>query len=564
MDALVSALVPAIEESLQKHLGSVTSLIDGRTNAGTLDPTSVLESLAKISPNENITEFLQSLATSALDPLDAFGRELVTHIATGVLLHTYLAGQSGNQLTQRLGKPQNQRAILDTPVLIALIGSTQEQRDAEATIRRAVQDGWNVVVAQHSIEELTELVEREIPNLRRLYREAHEKNARIDFYAALVDDQFHGIIISALQDGTYTELQQVLEAAIRLPQRLDSLGVNVREHGNSISQSRFDACFKALNNHLQHSTRKRSVKVITRDADSMTMAWRRRTREKSANWPGAWIITSDRAMNHAYSAVSLDRVAITLTLPQWTTVLSISAAPGELSEFASLAAGQFVDEAIWELPARFPKDSAMQLAAQLSPGQGGSNLDVYHAQKLYELPEMLDKIAENSSPHQLTSEVMAARARRLNSLTNIDRSRKEQQIASAYIHASKAKDAELKAQKDLMELERKNSQMQAELRLEQSKRIEGEESARVQKIKFIRVVWSIGFVLIAGICLLCTLFFGNLTSQLIAGSVLVGVIFLTFQWSRNYETKIHVLGWTIVSESLGALSAVQSLIFPQS
>ena len=560
LDTLVAALVPAIDESLRQHLGSARMLIEGKITPRATDNTSVQRALENSSPRVEVVQLLQSLALSALDPLDPFGLELVTHIATGCVLHSYVSGSSKQTLTHALGEAQSQRAILDTPVLISLIGPAKDQRDAELSIKQASSQGWDVVVPKHSLEELNELVDRELPRLQRLYQEAHERNARIDFYAALVDDQFHGIIITALQEGTYERLSDVTKAVQELPGRLQELGATVREHGNEISPDRRDKCKKALAEYLNRTNRPRSPKVIARDAETMTMAWRRRRRETSAHWPGAWIITTDQAMNPAYSSISSDRVSITLSLAQWTTVIAISARPTELVQLATVAAGQFVDEAVWQLPARFPEEFAIKLAAQLSPEQGGSNLDLHQAQVMRQLPEMLDQIASNASPTVLASKVLAERTKRLNALNELDRTHRDKQIAAAYIDATSAQERELRTQRQLNQILQENTRLNDDLTAAQNEKSDTEKRLADQAKRHIRILWSIPIVLGTVIWLVMAVVFGSFLVQAFSAVLLLASLVLTFQWCRKLDTSLRILAWSIAIEALGAISAVQSLL----
>ncbi|MGK3709794.1 hypothetical protein [Arthrobacter sp. IK3] len=561
LDALVSALVPAIEDTLQERLGSARSLVEGRISPSANKTELVLRSLEKASNRTEIVQLLQSFAVSALDPLDPFGLDLVKHIATGCVLHSYMAGISGRQLAGILGEAVRQRAILDTPVLIGLLGPARDQSGTEMTIRRAVKDGWSVVVAKHSIDELLELLEREIPNLESLYREAHNRNARMEFYASLVDDQLHGIIISALREGTYKSLTEVTAAANSLVSRLEDMGVQVRTHGNEVSAEHRQKCHEALCEYLEHSHRTRSQKVIERDAETMTMAWRRRRRETSQHWPGAWIITTDQAMSPAYSKVSNDRVSLTLSLAQWTTIIAISARPDELVQLATVAAGQFVDEAIWQLPARYPPEFAIQLAAQLSPEQGGSNLDLHQAQALYPLPEMLDKIASDASPTQLASDVLAERTRRFNALNNIDRRKRDERIARAYVDATEAKDRELEAHRKLNQKVDESQRLEIELAALRAEKDATDLRMRQQRLRHKRTLISIALCAGAASCLTLTLIFGSMATQIIAGLVVIAMVFLCIQWCRNLEKRLHVIGWSAAIEGLGVASAVHSF-FP--
>lgn len=269
-------------------------------------------------------------------------------------------------------------------------------------------------------------------------------------------------------------------------------------------------------------------------------------------------------MDPAYASISNDRVSITLTLAQWTTVIAISAEPGELVQLAAVAAGQFVDEAVWQLPARFPEEFAMKLAAQLSPEQGGSNLDLHLAQEMSSLPDMLDRFALDTSPTNLASRVLAERAKRLNTLNEQDRSQRDQKIASAYVEVSTAQERELSAQRELNRAVQENTLLNDKLAEERRLKEEASKDLIRQNIRHQRLFWSIGIVLGTIVCFVLALIYGGILARIGAGISFGASLLLTIQWCRNLESRLHVLIWGVAIESLGALSAIQSLIFPQS
>lgn len=97
LDALVAALVPSIEQSIQDHLGSAKSLIEGSVMPRPANTGPVLQRLEGVSPRVEVVKLLQALAVNALDPLDTFGLELVTHITTGSILHSYVAASRASR-----------------------------------------------------------------------------------------------------------------------------------------------------------------------------------------------------------------------------------------------------------------------------------------------------------------------------------------------------------------------------------------------------------------------------------------------------------------------------------
>lgn len=561
LDVLVKALVVGIEESQAAHLGHVERLVHGNLAPRSVDQARLLERLNGSSPRSEVVELLKSLAVAALDPLDPFGKELVSHITTGCILHAYVSGRTGKQITDTIGSPSGQRAILDTPVLISLVGPASDQKDTVVTIKSALASGWDVVVCQHSLEELTELLTREIPRVEKRFREAHETNTKLEFYAALVEDQIHGICIAALRDNTYPNLQAILAACHELRGRLESLGVHVRHHNNEISPDRRATCLTALKEQLNKSLHHRSATVIGRDADTLAMAWRRRQRESSRNWPGAWVITSDRSMAAAYGTISTDRVSITLSPSQWTTVVALSAEASELVSLASAAAGQFAEESMWQLPARFPGDFAMGLATQLSPDQGGSDLDLRQAQLLLSLPEMLDKIEADSSPTAVASAVLASRTKRIDNMAQRERERHRDALATAEIAAGDAEKARLQAQVREQKSAAERTQLEAELAAEKASSATKDAELNTQKTRHRRILISIGLTLASAFFTALAAVFGTIIHTAISACVLLVCGIVCLRWCRDLSLKLSIVVWMTAVETVGFASAILSF-FP--
>jgi len=563
LNQLVKALISGIEKSQAAYLGNVEQLIQGHITPREVKQKEILDHLDGTNGSPDVVELLKSLAIAALDPLDPFGKELVSQITTGCILNSYVSGRSGAEVTREIGSPASQRAILDTPVLLSLLGRSAERRDTELTIRSAAAAGWDVVVCRHSLDELDQLLRREIPEIEERFKEAHSRNAKVEFYAALVDDQLHGMCIAALNDGTYKRLSDILKACSQLESDLTSWGVNVREHNNQLSPERVSRCIEALKEQIQKIPRSsRSSQVIERDANTMAMAWRRRRREQSHSWPGAWIITSDRLMAPAYRTISSDRVSLTLSLPQWTTVVSISAPPSDLRGLASAAAGQFAEETMWQLPARFPADFAMSLAAQLSPNQGGSDMDLRHAQMILSLPEMLDELETSSSATAIAATVLAARTKRVDAMTQREKDRHKDEFARVNVEASEAHDAAREARIRELEAENEAARLAKELAAERAKSEAAEATLKETRIKHRRILWSILLVSIACVFPVVGVITNNSLSALIGVGLALGMTVLAVRWCRDLNIALPVVAWTVIVDGVGLVSSLISLMNP--
>jgi hypothetical protein len=445
LEQLVRALASGIQSSQDPYLGKVDALIKGTMLPRSFDRERILSHFEDAPIDPAAAEFLRALTLAVLDPLDPFGNELVTQITTGCVLHAHVAGMDRAAILKKVGRPEGERIIIDTPILLDLLGPKRISAALRVAIQEAVAADWEVIALEHSIEEAQEVLDRELPNLEEALIRAHKDGLRREWYASLSDDKLPSLCIEALNDGTYNSLQQIKDAGDRLTETLTGLGVVVRPHGNG-DDPRVQRLHDGLVEVLKGS-KLRSPHVIQRDADSMAVAWRRRRRQ-SGRWPGAWILTKDRHMATAFTDVTHDRVRVTINLGQWASILSATAPTPNVARLASVAASQVIDEAIWYLPARFPAEVAYELAKQLSPEHGGSDTDVRLAQLTLD-----DALEREENPAALASQVLSARQLRLNQIMETERVRMTTEAAGYRSRADTAENRALAAQAARLEAE---------------------------------------------------------------------------------------------------------------
>jgi hypothetical protein len=551
LDRLVHGLARAIRATQEPYVGQVDALLHTGKGGQRLAPRSfdraaLLESLNGSS--DDLGQFVRTLAFDAIDPLDPFANELVSHITTGCVMHAFVAGTGRHELLKRLGKPEGQRAVLDTPVLIDLLGPKRLAIGLQRAIRSAVDSGWDVVAFEHSIEEAREVLQRDVPGIQVAMRTALADGVQATWYATLADGQLPSLCVEVLRDGTYQSLDHLLAAADRLPRLLEGFGVNVRGHGND-GDSRVQASFEALEEQLGVTNSTRSEHVLERDANTMAAVWRRRARpSRGGRWPGGWVITRDRAMTPAYlHAQTRDKVPLTLTGGQWATLLSISAPPIEIEGLARVAAEQFVDEAAWVLPVRYPANIALDLARQLSPQHGGSNTDLRMAQMT------LDEALEAPDSSQIAAAVLSARTRRVNNLAQAEKerwlegvSREKERATGAQLQALEEANARLAAEQDAERLSTQNAQLTDALswREEQMKRI---------TVSAVVTVLCLGWL--AG-----ALVTGSTGSRVVASVGLLVVSYAMYRWCTDRDARVWPIVIGVLVDGVGLVSGLLQLL----
>lgn len=370
--------------------------------------------------------------------------------------------------------------------------------------------------------------------------------SREAWYASLAEDQLPSLCVEVLRDGTYSNLEQLLLAADHLTQRLEELGIVVRPHGNVDDDATVVRCFEALQEQLAGG-KARSDLVLQRDADSMAVVWRRRRRARTGRWPGGWIVTKDRAISPAYlRAQSQDKVSLTLTTAQWATLLSISAKPVDVEDLARAAADQFVDEAAWTLPVRYPPEVALELARQLSPEHGGSDTDLRVAQM------SLDEALETPDSAAIASMVLSGRTRRVNSISQADRERWSQGLET---EREDAKAARLKAAEETA----------ARVQTEQMATNLGSDNRRLStdltwsRKQLRRVLVSAGVGLIFSAVLTASLFLSGIATNIV---LIIGGLVLTYslaKWCQERDAKVWPIALGTAINVIGVISGVMQI-----
>lgn len=536
LDALVGGLIAGIQRSQDAYLGQIESMVGGQVRPRRIDRAAVLSSLREAGGGVEgeRSSFLEAMALAAIDPLDEFGNELVSHITTGCILHSYVVGRDREAVLSQIGSAHGERAFLDTPCLLRLVGSTRLRGPMEVAIRAAVDAGWEVQVLEHSLDELNDVLQRALPGIADTFRRAVASGAKEEWFASLVDEQIPSIYVEAAREGLVKSPAQFLQGAAELPQRLALMGVVLRPAGNSQELSRVAAFATALKSELGDGKR-RSELTVERDAETMTSTYRRRRRQKESKWPGCWVITNDRHLSPAYAAETHDKVAIALTPSQWSTLLAISADPPGVLHLAEAAAGQWLEEAMWAIPARFPTEMAIALATELSPSHGGSSMSLRVAQLT--LDDALDG-GERTTSTTLASRVLAQRNTMLKAV--MDRQRASANKVAADAEAGRAQallDAGA-AQAAQAQAEAESSRLRSDLnnlKADQGTK-DAELAWRAKQLR--RAVVSVTFVMVAvGIAIAGLVLPSRLVLVAGAGSAALGGYF-GYRWCTQRESSL--------------------------
>lgn len=526
LDALIRALVVGIQHAQDAYSGNIEQLVSGAIRPRSIDRELVLESLG--APDSHRTEFLRALALSAIDPLDPFGNDIVSYITTGCILHSVVAQSARVKVNRSLGDAAGERVFLDTPCLLELLHVERVSHPMELAVRSAIAQGWEVHVLEHSLDELRDVLRRTVETLPLSFRQASTNGAREEWLATLVDDQVASMYIEARQSGLYGSLDEFGRAGDLLERKLGDLGVSIRPAMNE-DRAEVKMFVKALSDHL--SVIRRSSAVIERDAETMAAAARRRRRQRTqkrgSKWPGCWVVTTDRRMGPAYSAVTNQRVTLTLTPSQWSRLLATCSTSTDILDLAAASADQWIEEAMWSIPVRFPPAQAAALARSLSPEAGGSITDMRVAQLTLE--QALE--SPDATDASLAAEVLERRVKRRDSTTAIRLSAADSEVESHRL-------ARLSAEKDRAEALTREGQTRAEALRTSGVMDELQRELVWQRTRTRRIVVSFAAVTVGVATLVWAGVASSLPVVILSMTSLIGIGIVAFRWCSKQEERL--------------------------
>jgi hypothetical protein len=526
LDALIRALVAGIQQAQDAYAGNIEQLVSGVVRPRSIDREIVLAALD--SDDADRTEFLRATALSAMDPLQPFGNEIISYITTGCVLHAVVAQSARAKVNNSLGGGAGERAFLDTPCLVDLLHVERISKPMEVAIREAVAQGWEVQVLEHSIEELRDVFSRAVETMPTAFQKATSLGAKDEWLASLVNDQITSMFVEARQAGLYASLEDFGLAAERIETRLVDLGVVIRPASND-DRTEVNRFASALTESLSGTSR-RSQTVVNRDAETMAAAARRRRRQRAqkrgSKWPGAWVITTDRHMGPAFCKVTGQRVSLTVTPSQWSRLLA-TCPTQNMVDLAVASANQWIEEAMWAIPVRFPPETAAALALSLSPEAGGSLTDMKVAQLT--LQDALD--SPGATDTALAAQVLERRTKRRDQTQTV-------RVRSAEGRAEADKIARLRAEKAQAEsLAREQNALADASRstneTEQLQRQLNWERRRTKRIVVSALVFAVGLATVTAAVLT-----SNAWLIVIAVTSLAAVLFFAYRWCRDEQARL--------------------------
>ena len=419
---LLAALVKGIAEQGDSHLGRVRLGASGEVRPVGLNGYSVLDAIRMTEASQTHGEFLAGCAAAAIDEADPFGNEIVNYIATGCVLHSVASRRIGADDRATLGSLEGRRLLIDTNVLFFLLGPRAVAEPLLSILRRAVEAEMEVIVPEHVLAELNDVVQRVtaryIPDLKAALR----MHISTDVYMQTVSEETLSDFLAAAKEGQYKTWEDYVARVAGLRAELGELGIEVRDHNNR-DQAKAERAAGRLASEIERQGSSRGGVAIERDGQTIEMVWRvrRSSGERAGMWPAGWILSTDSKLNPTYASLDrLDATPIALRPAHLATLLAQTAPTPQVQELVEAASAFVRHDALITMATRFPPATALSLAKGLA-GENFSTTDTRVAS--LNLTGLLDLVADDSQPTgaQITSYVVAKRAQRTAAAQNRQR-----------------------------------------------------------------------------------------------------------------------------------------------
>lgn len=543
--ALRQALMAGIAGAFAPYTGEVQQ--NGQVlTVRKWDRDAIRDVIDQTAGSEHDAELMFALAIDAFDPLSPFGNEMVSAVITGYMLHAFVGRRDRVAARAVVGSLNGVRAVLDTPVLLRLVGPPELAMPIERVVASAIGAGMEVVAPVHYIEELNELVATtEAEHVAAIEAEI-KTGVDADSLSTLVDDGVISQWLRALVAGKYRNWAEFRAAVGTLPQHLTGMGVVVRPHYNTVADKAvlYEEALAA--EIAKANARRRKKAVLERDGETMAMVHRKRERTDRAFWPGAWIITSDTRIGPAYAGLNpRDQFPATLTPAAWVSILSNCSEPAEVGNLAAAASQLFGEEGFLTIAARFPIKTAVDIARALSPTAGGSSLDVRVAQGLDELLRAQPDYdaLDDQVGARLAAEVVTRRSVRMNhTYTANARQQAEREERMAQSMANQQRQANEK-DKEARRLAAERDEAEAGKR---------DALAKVDEVRLLerrRTKTILGGLGVLGIALLLFLN-GAWLAGLVAFACFVWFYFEATEWLKRVDASGHRIIASIVAQAI--------------
>jgi hypothetical protein len=312
-------------------------------------------------------EFLSGLALAALDPGTTFGTEVVHYLATGYVLHALLLGLDVAKSRQEMQAFKGTILLLDTPVLLRLLSGARAFRgtiDMVGRIARAA--GCVVVLTSVTRQEFSSMLAYRDGDAGQVEREMADGVSRASLAASANDEVIAAWLsepsapswsaFKSKADEMITTLKAVGVATDFLPDAYVADAILIETLADSVRKVTEDRGRPRGRHPAAHDGQLLAIVDFIRKSKA-------EIEDAEAIPPGAFIVTSDRALDAAYAAVSRSSgTPVAMTVSQTAAILAQLAQPSDAEELAEVIAADLQWRSRFQHAVSFGVEEAIEMA----------------------------------------------------------------------------------------------------------------------------------------------------------------------------------------------------------
>lgn len=319
-----------------------------------------------------------------------------------------------------VGPLSGEVAILDTPLLLRLLGGPPGRSAIVDLIGLGIGSGMEIVVHETTLIELNHLLDRHTEDAQRFETALgpHPNVGELGLQDDVLETWLQAHPIGSVGHLSWSQFRK---RAADLRNDLRALGVKlVASKDWDIAQASLHARFNdSLGETIRSRGGYRHRVPIDHDARLLVHVSEARIRnpgnEKKV-WPGSIVITTDSYMTAAFEAVAgKQEFPIAVTPAQWAGLLGSCSPPADAERLAGLVGEELSRRTLLARAAAIPVEVAIELARSVSVDHE-SAVDPYAIQLslqevLAEQPDLLDP--SGSDARQLANAIVARRQQRM-------------------------------------------------------------------------------------------------------------------------------------------------------
>lgn len=369
-EAMIDVLIKGVAHVFTSGGGRITSQGGRQLFPEQLDLRYMDDLIATRSSDPQTTELLSALLRSALDATQPFATEILHLITTGYILFAYMGRRDNLEARAEMRLSDGEVAILDTPVLVQLLGPSRRSKEVFDVISSALNVGVKVVVYGWTIEEMHRMLEVRRPEAAAI---ESEPAAIPGVLAVTIDDTVIGTWLAVQTDMSNTVTWSEFEKrAVAVSGDLRAMGVELSPPDTNprTADDRFTEMRDALVEEVHDRRSNRGRWNFDHDARLLLELEKARSTQRgdgSQLWSGAVIVTSDTAMNRAYRTLARSELMpAALSLGQWAGLVAECAEPASAERLAEVMADETASRTLLARAGGLPVKDALELSRNLT------------------------------------------------------------------------------------------------------------------------------------------------------------------------------------------------------